>query len=139
MSLFRPLQRGATTTSTRLTFRTAQRTFSTTRLRQQEQYPSNQQQYSHPASKPAKSSNPSTNFYKSHSRALFKSLTMAFLSYQIFYWAWLTFETEAMKDEKGAEIKALEGEVRLLGSGRGTHVLEQKRVLDDPAGNKEDR
>ena len=64
---------------------------------------------------------------------------MAFLSYQIFYWAWLTFETEAMKDEKGAEIKALEGEVRLLGSGRGTHVLEGKRLLDDPEENGEGR
>jgi len=44
-----------------------------------------------------------------------------------------------MKDEKGAEIKALEGEVRLLGSGRGTHVLEGKRLLDDPEENGEGR
>ncbi|KAK5092458.1 hypothetical protein LTR70_005419 [Exophiala xenobiotica] len=139
MSLLRPLQRSVKPTFTHLTSRSAPRTFTTSQLRQQEQYPSNQQQYPHPASRPAKSPSPSTNFYKSHSRALFKNLTMAFLSYQIFYWAWLTFETEAMKDEKGAEIRALEGEVRLLGSGRGTHVLEGKRLLDDPEENREGR
>lgn len=64
---------------------------------------------------------------------------MAFLSYQIFYWAWLTLETEAMKDEKGAEIRSLEGEVRLLGSGRGSHLLEGKRLLDEGAVEEKDR
>jgi len=46
-----------------------------------------------------------------------------------------------MKDEKGAQMKSLEEEVRLLGSGKGSHVLggegEGARVLDDPAGSKE--
>jgi len=46
-----------------------------------------------------------------------------------------------MKDEKGAEIRALEGEVKLLGSGRGTHLLQGKeegeRVLDEPVGSRQ--
>jgi hypothetical protein len=58
------------------------------------------------------------NFYRSHGRALFKALTLAFLSYQIVYWAWLTLETEELKDHKDREIKALENEVRLLDESR---------------------
>lgn len=68
-----------------------------------------------------------TNFYRTHGRALFKSLTMAFLSYQIFYWAWITLEAETGRDEKRATIKSLEEEARLLGNGVGSHrLLEEK-------------
>ena len=52
---------------------------------------------------------------------------MAFLSYQIFYWAWITLEAEDSKDEKRAIIKSLEEEARLLGSGVGSH-----RLLEEP-------
>ena len=71
-----------------------------------------------------------TNFYRTHGRALFKSLTMAFLSYQIFYWIWTTLETETLKDEKNRTIKGLEEEVKLLSSGVGSHSG-GKRLLDE--------
>lgn len=39
------------------------------------------------------------------------------------------------KDEKNRTIHELEGEVRLLSSGQGTHVLEgKKRLLDEEGG-----
>ena len=56
----------------------------------------------------------STNFYRTHGRALFKALTLAFFSYQIIYWAWLTLETEEIKDQKTREIEGLEAQVRRL-------------------------
>jgi len=59
--------------------------------------------------------------YKTHGRALFKALTLAFFSYQVVYWAWLTVETEEVKDEKNREISSLESEVRLLDEGRKSH------------------
>ena len=94
-----------------------------------------------PRSQRSPSSGGSTNFYRSHGRALFKSLTLAFLSYQIFYWAWITLETETMKDEKTRSIKGLEGEVRLLSEGRGSHVLGggEKRLLDEEESGKSGR
>lgn len=58
------------------------------------------------------------NFYRSHGRALFKALTLAFFSYQIVYWGWLTLETEELKAHKDQEIKSLESEVRLLDESR---------------------
>ncbi|EXJ96370.1 hypothetical protein A1O1_01496 [Capronia coronata CBS 617.96] len=58
------------------------------------------------------------NFYRTHGRALLKALTLAFLTYQIAYWAWLTLETEEIKDQKNREIKSLENEVRLLDESR---------------------
>jgi len=61
---------------------------------------------------------PSSNFYRTHGRALFKALTLAFFSYQVVYWAWLTLETEELRDQKNREIKALEAEVRLLDESR---------------------
>lgn len=61
------------------------------------------------------------NFYKSHGRALFKALTLAFFSYQVFYWAWIALQAEEMKDQKDYEIRALEGEVKLLEEGRKSH------------------
>ena len=39
------------------------------------------------------------------------------------YWSWLLLETEEEKDKKNREIKSLEGEVRLLTEGRGSHTL----------------
>lgn len=45
-------------------------------------------------------------------------MTLAFLTYQIAYWAWLTLETEEIKDQKNREIKTLEQEVRLLDESR---------------------
>ncbi|KAL6242343.1 hypothetical protein RBB50_010891 [Rhinocladiella similis] len=58
------------------------------------------------------------NFYSTHGRAFFKAMTLAFLTYQIAYWAWLTLETEEIKDQKNREIKTLEQEVRLLDESR---------------------
>lgn len=60
------------------------------------------------------------NVYRSHGRALFKALTLAFFSYQVVYWGWLILETEELKDHKDREIKALENEVRLLDEQRKT-------------------
>ena len=85
------------------------RTFSTTHsLRQQHpQYPQTPER--------------PVSIYKTHGRALFKALTLAFFSYQVVYWAWLTLETEEIKDQKNQEIKSLEREVRLLEEGRRGH------------------
>lgn len=58
------------------------------------------------------------NFYRSHGRALFKALTLAFLSYQIVYYVWLTLETEELKEHKDREIQTLETQVRLLDEAR---------------------
>jgi hypothetical protein len=58
------------------------------------------------------------NFYRSHGRALFKALTLAFFSYQIVYWSWLTLETEELKAHRDQEIKSLETQVRLLDESR---------------------
>lgn len=40
------------------------------------------------------------------------------------------------KDEKNRTIHELEGEVRMLSSGQGTHVLDggKKRLLDEEGG-----
>ena len=80
-----------------------------------------QNQYSHP-NEPQRPS-----FYRTHGRAFFKSFTLAFLTYQIIYWFWLTIESEEIRDTKDAEIKGLEGEVRLLDEGRKGHVDEWEK------------
>lgn len=67
-------------------------------------------------------SNPHRAYYQTHGRALFKCLTLAFLTYQVVYWTWLTLETEEIKDRKNREIRGLEGEVGLLNEGRRSHL-----------------
>ena len=67
------------------------------------------------------------NFYRIHGRAFFKSFTLAFFTYQVVYWAWLTLEAEEMKDTKEKEIKKLEGEVRLLEEGRKRQGVEKEK------------
>ena len=71
---------------------------------------------------PTRQPSPHTSFYKTHGRALFKALTLAFFSYQVCYYAWLVLETEETKDRTSREIKSLEGEVRLLDEGRRSHL-----------------
>lgn len=68
--------------------------------------------------------NPHGAYYQTHGRALFKCLTLAFLTYQIVYWTWLTLETEEIKGQKNREIRGLEGEVRSLEEGRKVHLGE---------------
>src|SRR5271170_7312243 len=65
--------------------------------------------------------NPHTNFYRTHGRALFKALTLAFFTYQVVYWAWLVVETEEVMREKNREIQSLESQVRLLSKERSTN------------------
>lgn len=86
------------------------RTFTTTR-------PFRQSQPQYPSEAPEKP----INFYKTHGRAFFKAITLAFLTYQIAYWGWLTLETEEIKDQKNREIKSLEREVRLLEENKKGH------------------
>jgi hypothetical protein len=76
----------------------------------------------HQSSSPSRPPKPHTDFYRTHGRALFKALTLAFFTYQVCYWAWLVLETEEIKDQKSREIKSLEGEVRLLDEGRNSHI-----------------
>lgn len=71
----------------------------------------------------------SRNFYRTHGRALFKALTLAFFTYQVLYWAWLSLETEEIRDAKKREIKGLEAEVRLLDEGRKSHGEAMKKVV----------
>ncbi len=73
-------------------------------------------------------SNPHRTYYQTHGRALFKCLTLAFLTYQILYWTWLTLETEEIRDQKNREIKGLEAEVRLLDEGRRSHLAGDREV-----------
>jgi hypothetical protein len=54
---------------------------------------------------------------------------LAFFTYQVLYWGWLTLETEEIKDRVRREIRGLEGEVRLLDEGRRGHGEAIKRVL----------
>jgi hypothetical protein len=90
------------------------RTFHTAWIPQQAPSPS--------SSSSAQPQNPHRNFYRTHGRALFKALTLAFFTYQVCYWAWLVLETEEIKDQKTREITSLEGEVRLLDEGRKNHM-----------------
>ena len=69
-------------------------------------------------------SNPHRAYYRTHGRALFKCLTLAFLTYQTVYWTWLLLETEEIKDRKNREIEGLQGEVRLLQEERRGQLTE---------------
>lgn len=62
------------------------------------------------------------NFYRTHGRAFFKCITLAFLTFQFCHWAWLVVEAEEEKDVQDAQIRSLEGEVRLLDEGRKSHL-----------------
>lgn len=73
----------------------------------------------------------SKNFYRTHGRALFKALTLAFLAYQVCYWGWLTLETEEIKRGVESEMANLEGEVRRLQEGR-----EGRRILEEGEGGR---
>ena len=79
---------------------------------------------------------PHITFYKVYGRALLKALTLAFLSYQVVYWAWLTLETEELKDQKNVEVRTLENEVRLMETGRNGHLGGEKRLLEEDVGQK---
>lgn len=70
----------------------------------------------------------SRSFYRTHGRALFKTLTLAFFTYQVLYWAWLTLETEEIKHGREVEIARLEAEVRgLVEERKGENrILEEK-------------
>ena len=65
---------------------------------------------------------PHRNFYKTHGRAFFKVLTLAFLTYQLVYYVWLVLEAEDVQDQAGREIKGLEGEIRLLAENSDIHT-----------------
>ena len=56
--------------------------------------------------------NPHKAYYQTHGRALFKCLTLAFLTYQTVYWSWLKLDAEEKKHFKELEIRSLENEVR---------------------------
>lgn len=74
-------------------------------------------------------SNPHRAYYQTHGRALFKCLTLAFLTYQIVYWTWLTLETEEIKEGKNREVKGLEGELRLLEERGRSHPAEGRESM----------
>lgn len=90
----------------------------TPRLRYFHTSPRPQQSSPSPPTTPTRTPSAHTNFYRTHGRALFKALTLAFFTYQVCYWAWLVLETEDIKDQKSREVTRLEGEVRLLDEGR---------------------
>lgn len=78
-----------------------------------------------PSSSEPETQEPHYNFYRTHGRAFFKALTLAFLTMQLAHWSWLVLETEEERDTRNAQIRALEGEVRLLDEGRRTHRLDR--------------
>lgn len=73
--------------------------------------------YQAPSPPGAQQSNPHRDFYKQFSRPVAKNFLIAVLTYQVLYYAWLKMESIEVKEEKGSEMKALEGELKGLTKG----------------------
>ncbi|KAK5132458.1 hypothetical protein LTR08_009069 [Meristemomyces frigidus] len=58
--------------------------------------------------------NPHRNFYKQFGRPVIKNFLVAVMTYQVLYYSWMYLEAGEVQEQKGAEIKALEGEIKGL-------------------------
>ncbi|KAI1005096.1 hypothetical protein K3495_g3121 [Podosphaera aphanis] len=63
---------------------------------------------------PPKALSPHIGFYKTFGRPVAKVLLMATFVYQLTYWAWVKLEADEMKDQRTAELVALENHIRNL-------------------------
>ncbi|RMZ89100.1 hypothetical protein DV736_g3659, partial [Chaetothyriales sp. CBS 134916] len=98
--------------------------FSTTPQRLSSSSPQQQPHNIHAGDANDPSTPPRPSFYRTHGRAFFKCFTLAFFTYQLVYYGWLTLETEYTRDEIEREIQAVEAEVRLLDDGRRAHRVD---------------
>lgn len=62
--------------------------------------------------------NPHRAFYSDFGSPVLKVFLGALFTYQALYWGWMKLETLDVKDEKNAEIAALEGQLRSLTEGK---------------------
>lgn len=60
------------------------------------------------------------NFYKEFGRPVAKCFLIAVATYQLLYISWIKLESFETKQEKGDEIKQLEGEIRALTQGQSS-------------------
>ena len=68
-----------------------------------------------------KEPNPHRDFYKQFGRPVVKNFLVAVMTYQVLYYSWMYLESVEVQEQKGAEIKALEGEIKgLTKAGRKT-------------------
>ncbi|KAK4192974.1 hypothetical protein QBC35DRAFT_482264 [Podospora australis] len=65
------------------------------------------------SSQPAKKSQ-TGEFYKSWTRPVLKTATLAIFTYQLVYWAWCKMEVDEIKSDRNREITKLEAQVKLL-------------------------
>ncbi|CAK1367718.1 hypothetical protein CB0940_11517 [Cercospora beticola] len=91
--------------------RSSVRSFSIRQRLQQEQ-----PQYQAPGQPEAAKPNPHRRVYKQGGpgRAIAYNFLIAMVTFQVLYWGWLKLESIETKQEKGDEIKKLEGEVEKL-------------------------
>ncbi|GIZ49211.1 hypothetical protein CKM354_001224600 [Cercospora kikuchii] len=96
--------------------RSSVRSFSTRQRLQQEQL-----QYQAPGQPEAVKPNPHRRVYKQGGpgRAIAYNFLIAMATFQVLYWGWLKLESIETKQEKGDEIKKLEGEVEKLTGVKG--------------------
>ena len=73
-----------------------------------------QSTYQAPTPPRSQESNPHRNFYKTFGRPVIKNFLVAVLTYQVLYYSWMYLESMEVQEQKGAEIKALEGEIKGL-------------------------
>ncbi|KAM3414504.1 hypothetical protein BST61_g9664 [Cercospora zeina] len=85
------------------------------RLRQE------QPQYQNPIQPEAPRPNPHRQVYKQGGpgRAIAYNFLIAMATFQVLYWGWLKLDSIETKQEKGDEIKKLEGEVERLTGAKG--------------------
>ncbi|KAK1766088.1 hypothetical protein QBC33DRAFT_541780 [Phialemonium atrogriseum] len=57
---------------------------------------------------------PVTDFYKTFTRPVAKTLLLAVFTYQLAYWAWVKLEQDEIKAERREEISQLEAQVQSL-------------------------
>ncbi|KAK5122489.1 hypothetical protein LTR85_004073 [Meristemomyces frigidus] len=76
-----------------------------------------QSTYQPPSPPRAQQPNPHGNFYKQFGRPVAKNFLIAVLTYQVLYYSWMKLESIEVKQEKGGEMHALEGELKGLTKG----------------------
>ena len=80
-----------------------------------------QSTYQAPTPPRSQQPNPHRDFYKVFGRPVVKNFLVAVMTYQVLYYSWMYLENVEVQEQKGAEIKALEGEIKELSKvGRKT-------------------
>ncbi|KAI5197969.1 hypothetical protein AUEXF2481DRAFT_44494 [Aureobasidium subglaciale EXF-2481] len=107
--------------ATTQTSRSCRAAFSTARtLRQQPIY--------QPPTPPQEPDNPHRAFYKSFGRPIAKVFFMALFTYQVLHYSWMKLEAMEEKEEKTAELEALEGKLRQITGKPAPVAAPEKKV-----------